>query len=671
MPDFGPPDSLPMVGPPLETPYSISGDIPPEIVEGSLYGNPPTLYPYQEQGGYGRDLVDTPVMTVVLENDLLRAVFLPEWGGRLWELFDKVSGKHLLHSPDTIQLANLGLRNAWFAGGIEWNIGTRGHSPGTASPIHTAIIRTPEGQELLRLWEFDRLRQVVFQVDAWLPENSPVLFVAVRLRNPNDRAVPMYWWTNAAIPQSEHTRVIAPADTAFASAYEGGISRVPVTAASPATDWTRPTINSRARDFFFDIPPEQRPWVVAADRQGDGLAMLSTRGLRGRKLFVWGGGAGGQRWQRWLTPRGGDYAEIQAGLAQTQFQHLQMPAGAQWSWVEAYGNGRLSPSLAQGSDWQHAVTHAHERLSRLADVAELDAAQRAARSWADLPPARILLSGSGWGALESARRSRSGQGWIDETGTPFPRESITDDQRAWLDLVEGRTTTSPAPGTSGFVTGTDWERLCADGGDDAASCFHRATMRHAAGDRAAAASLYRQSLAFSPDASAERGLAILGMTGDDPRERAEALAHYRRACALDASNGALIVEAATAAIALGEPTVALEILALPGVRGGQRSGRLLLLEARALALAGDTAGAAALVRRDIVVADLREGENAMAELWREVIPDEPTPGFYEFSMTEDTPSPASQSSVAARWRRLTHGRGVNSGWRMTSFMSIP
>ena len=218
IPDIGRPDALPMVGAPLERPYSISGDIPAEIIAGSVYGNPATLYPHQEQGGYDRALVERPVMSVVLENDLLRAVFLPEWGGRLWELFDKRSGKNLLHSPDTIQLANLGLRNAWFAGGIEWNIGTRGHSPTTASPLHAAVIRRPEGQEVLRLWEFDRLREVVFQVDAWLPEDSPTLFVAVRVRNPKADPVPMYWWTNAAVPQTRHTRVLAPADSAFASA---------------------------------------------------------------------------------------------------------------------------------------------------------------------------------------------------------------------------------------------------------------------------------------------------------------------------------------------------------------------------------------------------------------------------------------------------------------------
>ena len=639
IPDLGLPDALPMVGAPLETPYTISGDLPAEIIAGSVYENPATLYPYQELGGYGRTLVDTPVMSVVLENDRLRAVFLPEWGGRLWELFDKGSGKQLLHSPHTIQLANLGLRNAWFAGGIEWNIGTRGHSPGTASPLHTAIIRTPEGYDLLRLWEFDRLRQVVFQVDAWLPDDSRVLFVAVRVRNPNETSVPMYWWTNAAVPETEHSRVLAPADSAFASASEGGISRVPVAAATNpatrATDWTRPADNACARDFFFDIAPIQRPWIVAADRDGDGLAMLSTSELRGRKLFVWGRGAGGQRWQRWLTPRGGHYAEIQAGLAQTQFQHLEMPAGAEWRWVEAYGNAQLSPVLAHGTDWPSAVAHAEGRVTTLADASVLDAAQRAARSWADLPPAQSLLIGSGWGALESARRSRCGRSWIDETGTPFTRASISNDQRPWLDLLESTTSSSPFSGAGGFVTGEDWEQLCAAGGDSAASCFHRATMRHAAGDRDAAESLYRASLGFGSNAGAERGLAVLGLSGADPQDVAAALDHYRRACLLDPGNAALVIEAATAAIAAGAALLALEMLAIPGDVGAARSGRVRLLRARALAMAGDRAGAVGFLRHGIEVADLREGENAMAELWRAVIPDEPVPPAYEFSMTEE------------------------------------
>ncbi|WP_394769200.1 DUF5107 domain-containing protein [Lacisediminihabitans sp.] len=539
--DLGPPDSMPMLGAPLESPGVITGDIPGEIIEGSTYGTPTNLYPYQEQNGYGRTLSPRPVKTVVLENDRLRAVFLPEWGGRLWELFDKGSGTHLLHSPPTIQFANLGLRNAWFAGGIEWNIGTRGHSPTTASPLHAVVVRTPGGQEVLRMWEFDRLREVVFQVDAWLPPDSAVLFVAVRVQNPNAVTVPMYWWTNAAVPEREDTRVIAPADSAFVSAYEGGLSREAVS--TGAADWSRPANNARARDFFFDIPRHRAPWIVAPDAHGDGLAMLSTARLRGRKLFVWGRGPGGDRWQRWLSPRGERYAEVQAGLAQTQFQHLEMPAGADWSWLEAYGNPCLSPQTVSGTDWPAVVASTERAVADLVSPAALEAAHAAARSWAGLAPTRSILAGSGWGALEAARRRRHGLGWIDESGTPFAPDTVTAEQRPWLDLLEGGARFDGAPG---FVRGEDWEALCAATGEGAAASLHRAIMRHAAGDAADAESLYRHSLARGPSAHAHRGLARLLVTGGDTDGGLE---HYRLACALAPHDTPQLIEAVSAALA--------------------------------------------------------------------------------------------------------------------------
>ncbi|MFP3547686.1 DUF5107 domain-containing protein, partial [Rhizobium sp. SIMBA_035] len=88
------------------------------------------------------------------------------------------------------------------------------------------MVHTPDGKHILRLWEYERLREVVFQVDLWLPTNSEVLLAAVRIRNPNDHEVPMYWWSNAAIPETDRSRVIAPAGEAFGSDYAAAITRV-------------------------------------------------------------------------------------------------------------------------------------------------------------------------------------------------------------------------------------------------------------------------------------------------------------------------------------------------------------------------------------------------------------------------------------------------------------
>lgn len=87
--------------------------------------------------------------TIELENDCLKAVFLAEYGMRLYSLYDKVLGRELLFRNPVFQMANLALRDAWFSGGIEWNFGQMGHAFTTCSPVYAAVCREPSGEEFL------------------------------------------------------------------------------------------------------------------------------------------------------------------------------------------------------------------------------------------------------------------------------------------------------------------------------------------------------------------------------------------------------------------------------------------------------------------------------------------------------------------------------------------
>jgi hypothetical protein len=637
MADIGPLNPLPVVAAELDQPYTVGEGVPEELQAAARYGVVPNVYPYLMQDGYSREAAPKELPAVVLENSKLRATVIPSLGGRIWELFDKVTGKQLLHTHVAPQLANIALRKAWFAGGLEWNIGTRGHSPTSCDPLHTAIVHTVDGKRILRVWEFERLREVVFQVDIWLPAESEVLFAAVRIRNPNDHDVPMYWWSNAAIPETDRTRVIAPADEAFGSDYATDITRVRPTDHN-GYDGTWLVNSPHAADFFFDIDPSERRWVVAADDDGDGLAMLSTSRLRGKKLFVWGQGQGGKRWQEWLSPGAGPYAEIQAGLAQTQFEHLIMPAGAQWSWVEAYGNGRLDPGTSHGADWDAAVIHAGQRLEELLPHEDLEAMLPAAISDADVPPSTMLLHGSGWGVVERARRRRTGKRWIDESGTPFVAESVTAEQEPWLELLKGKA----FDGAPSFVAGTDWEELL-EGQESPEARFHVATMRHARQELEGAKEAYREVLAAGgvrpgTMALAHRGLglALLAEGADDESTDHEATVHegleqLGNGVQADPSNTALLTEAVTLSIRHEDPSQALELVE-SAPKEGAAVGRLRFLRALALARLGKAGEAAAILRAGVEIPDLREGEDAIAALWEEVCPGEAVPFNYQFGM---------------------------------------
>src|SRR3972149_7415540 len=104
-------------------------DLPSSALEAMTRGHAPSLLPYAMQDTFSRNyrLEDHPV--AVLENQILRAEFLLNYGGRLWSLYHKHAQPELLAKPPRITFANLALRHAWFYGGGEGKGGASGHSP--------------------------------------------------------------------------------------------------------------------------------------------------------------------------------------------------------------------------------------------------------------------------------------------------------------------------------------------------------------------------------------------------------------------------------------------------------------------------------------------------------------------------------------------------------------
>ncbi|MCI6974137.1 MAG: DUF5107 domain-containing protein [Oscillospiraceae bacterium] len=174
------------------------------------YGFRETAYPYTQQNAYSEER-ERKVTVAVLENDEIYAEFLPTLGGRLWTLYDK---RHKKNKNDVIRFRNLAIRNAWFSGGVEWNCGVIGHSPFTCSQMYCAEVKGANGEEVLRFYEYERIRGVYYQMDFWLECNR--LMSAVRIENPNEEVVPMYWWSNMATPEYPGGRVAVAASRASA-----------------------------------------------------------------------------------------------------------------------------------------------------------------------------------------------------------------------------------------------------------------------------------------------------------------------------------------------------------------------------------------------------------------------------------------------------------------------
>lgn len=205
-----------------------------------------SLLPAQVRDGYGRGREPRALDALVIENDRLRATVLPALGGRIASLHHKPTDRELLYVNPVLQPANFALNGAWFSGGIEWNIGATGHTTLSCSPVHAACVPAPDGGRMLRLWEWERLRDLPFQVDLWLPEGSDFLYVGARIRNPHERPAPTYWWSNIAVP--ENRRVLAPADEAWLPHSPKGVGGAPsATSAGCAGSRCRNTAASTGR----------------------------------------------------------------------------------------------------------------------------------------------------------------------------------------------------------------------------------------------------------------------------------------------------------------------------------------------------------------------------------------------------------------------------------------
>ena len=72
-----------------------------------------------------------------------------------------------------------------------------GHSPFTTAPLFTAVLEY-EGTPVLRMYEYERIRRVTYQMDFWLGEEDKFLNARMRIKNDTDEVVPMYWWSNIA-----------------------------------------------------------------------------------------------------------------------------------------------------------------------------------------------------------------------------------------------------------------------------------------------------------------------------------------------------------------------------------------------------------------------------------------------------------------------------------------
>ncbi|MBQ3528035.1 MAG: DUF5107 domain-containing protein [Clostridia bacterium] len=580
------------------------------------YGHVPSCYPYKMQDMYSRELKDKEMNGVVLENEYLKAVFLPEWGGKMMSLFDKVAGKDLLYTNPVMRPCNLAARNAWTSGGIEWNCGMFGHHVHTCDTMYTTTTELSDGTPVLRMYEFHRIRRVVQQMDFFLPQGSKVLFARNRIINPLPDVVPMYWWTNIAAPETPDTRIVVNADGAYVADDNTSLAPIPE---YRGDDVTYPINVPAAGDYFYKILPKQRKFEACLDADGYGLIYASTYRLKGRKLFCWGQNPGGDRWQEYLTTDGSPdrYVELQGGICHTQYECMPMPPHTTWEWLEAFGAMNADGDTVHG-EWQGAKAEVAKRLDEIITDDRMDEILEETKAMAkSAATGELKFRGSGWGALENLLREKNGK---PKMAPHLDFGTLSEEHADWTSLMnEGKFLSHDAEDSPiSWMLQPEWIRLmesaCESTDKDNWYAHLQLGMAYIADGRLNDGwMVLEKSEELKPSAWAQYGRSVVKRCIGDLEN---ASLHLINAANMLPHDISIAKEAMEVLIAAGKDNEAIELYEkMPAeVRA---IGRVRLYATMAHIHLGHIEEAESVLNENggLILPDIREGETIITELW--------------------------------------------------------
>lgn len=588
-------------------------------IERAAYLSPGGALPHRLLDSYDRVRKPTRFQMAVLENEHLKASFLLERGGRLWSLVHKATNRELLYVNPVWQPGNLAIRNAWFSGGVEWNCGVIGHTSYGCGPLFAARVKGEDDEcPVLRLYEWDRTRGVTYQIDSYLPNGSAYLLVRIKIVNPHDFDLPMYWWSNVALPDRDDLRIVAPTDHAYHHEYGTHKLKLAPLHTPGQPDMTY-MVNRRkgAADGYFAIASERRPFVAGLLNDGGGLVQCSTARLRGRKMFAWGQTPGGRRWQEFLSIPGHPYIEVQAGLARNQGEYVTMPANSSWSWLEAYGLAQVEPQLAKHETYSVAYGAVLSQLDSSISAPWMEYELVRTEMMANRKPDEIFMTGSPWGSLEAKRRHVCGERAFCNDAMVFDETALNQDTAPWQALLASGELPyrKPSETPGAYMTQPEWLSLLkrsVDAGKSAhwLAYLHLGVMYYRSNEKGLARDAWVKSAELEPSAWAYRNLGVLAAEQERKSEAADLL---QKACRMQPGIWQLATEACHAMLDAERPA---EVLALLDSLDKSISGRARLRVQRAKAALdlGDLDDVEKILG-EIELTDVREGEFSLSELW--------------------------------------------------------
>ena len=264
---------------------------------------------------------DVAYKAVILENDYLYVMILPELGGRIQRALDKTNGYDFVYYNHVIKPALVGLAGPWISGGIEFNW-PQHHRPSTFMPVDYAFTENPDGSATVILGETDRIYGTKGNASITLYPDKAYIEIKGKLFNPTDHPQTFLWWANPAVSVNDNTFSVFPPDVnAVMDHGKRAVSTFPIaTGEYYKADYSAGVDISRYRNIrvptSYMAAHSDFDFVGNFDEGRDaGLLHVADHHISpGKKQWTWGCGDFGKMWDKNLTDDDGPYIELMTGV---------------------------------------------------------------------------------------------------------------------------------------------------------------------------------------------------------------------------------------------------------------------------------------------------------------------------------------------------------------------
>jgi hypothetical protein len=270
-------------------------------------------YPYYRFDGFAAAPTEQEWNIVTLENKYVKVFVAPQMGGKVLGAIEKSTGEEFIYFNKVVKFRDISMRGAWTSGGIEFNFGSIGHAPTTASPVNYLLHNNSDGSVSCIVGAPEVTSGTEWRVEIRLPANASYFETKAIWYNPTEQKTSLYNWMTASVDVAADLEYFFPGHTEIG--HGGEADTWPVNKDGVKISMYKNN-NFGGPKSYHVLGEYAEDFVCYFHNKEFGLGHWSPYDEKpGQKIWLWALSREGEIWADLLTDPGNvQYTEIQTGL---------------------------------------------------------------------------------------------------------------------------------------------------------------------------------------------------------------------------------------------------------------------------------------------------------------------------------------------------------------------